>query len=133
MRRREFLKTSTASLGAAVAQTRGAGAGQSGAAPKRKILIAGGGFNTAFVRYMATLTGKTRPRICYLPTANADAPSGSIAWFRSCAPLDVHPFVQESFIASAQQAQSWEEVLLSMDAIVASGGNTLNQQVIWKA
>src|SRR4029078_2866794 len=32
-----------------------------------------------------------------------------------------------------QQGQSWEEVLLSMDAIVASGGNTLNQQAIWKA
>jgi dipeptidase E len=29
--------------------------------------------------------------------------------------------------------QSWDEVLLSMDGIVASGGNTLNQQAIWKA
>ena len=134
MRRREFLKTSTAGIGAAVAHASGASAGQSsGSTPKRKILIAGGGFNTAFVRYMAKLTGKPRPRICYLPTANADSPSGSIAWFRSCAPLDVAPFVQESFIASAQQKQSWEDVLLSMDAIVASGGNTLNQQAIWKA
>ena len=82
---------------------------------------------------MATLTGKARPRICYLPTANADSATGSIAWFRTCAPLNVTPFVQDSFIASTQQSQSWEEVLLSMDAIVASGGNTLNQQAIWKA
>jgi len=133
MRRREFLKTSTAGIGAAVAHAKAAGAGQSAAPPRRKILIAGGGFNTAFIRYMATLTGKTRPRICYLPTANADSASGSIAWFRSCAPLNIAPFVQESFIASSQQLQSWEEVLLSMDAIVASGGNTLNQQAIWKA
>ena len=29
--------------------------------------------------------------------------------------------------------QTWEEALLSVDGIVASGGNTLNQQVIWKA
>ncbi len=133
MRRREFLKTSTAGIGAAVAHAKAAGAGQSGAAPTRKILIAGGGFNTPFIRYMATLTGKPRPRMCYLPTANADSPGGSISWFRMCAPLNVTPFVQESFIASAQQTQSWEEVLLSMDAIVASGGNTLNQQAIWKA
>jgi dipeptidase E len=133
MRRREFLKTSSAGLGAVVAHARAAGTGQPGSTPKRKILIAGGGFNTPFIRYMATLTGKPRPRMCYLPTANADSPAGSISWFRMCAPLNVTPFVQESFIASAQQSQTWEEVLLSMDAIVASGGNTLNQQAIWKA
>ena len=133
MRRREFLKTSTAGLGAAVAHASAVAGNQASTAPKRKILIAGGGFNTAFIRYMATLTGKTRPRICYLPTANADSPAGSISWFRMCSPLNVTPFVQESFIASTQQSQGWEEVLLSMDAIVASGGNTLNQQAIWKA
>ena len=133
MRRREFLKTSTAGIGAAVAHASAVAGNQTSAAPTRKILIAGGGFNTAFIRYMATLTGKTRPRICYLPTANADSPAGSISWFRMCSPLNVTPFVQESFIASTQQSQGWEEVLLSMDAIVASGGNTLNQQAIWKA
>ena len=31
-------------------------------AATRKILIAGGGFNTAFIRYMAALTGKPRPK-----------------------------------------------------------------------
>ena len=94
------------------------------AAAVRKILIAGGNFNTAFIRYMATLTGKKRPRLLYLPTASADAPDGTIAWFQACAPLDVQPFVQNSFIESLTQKQSWSEVLLSMDGIVASGGNT---------
>lgn len=99
----------------------------------RKILIAGGGFGTAFIRYMAELTGKPRPRLCYLPTASADAPAGIITWFKACAPLDVEALVQESFIASTEQRQTWEEVFLSMDGIVCSGGNTLNQQAIWKA
>ena len=102
-------------------------------AATRKILIAGGNFNTPFVRYMAQLTGKARPRLCYLPTASADSPGGSIGWFRTCAPVECEPFVQESFIASSRQLQSWDDVLLSMDGIVASGGNTLNQQAIWKA
>ena len=102
-------------------------------AATRKILIAGGNFNTAFIRYMAQLTGKPRPRLCYLPTASADSPAGSVAWFRNCAPVECEAFVQESFIASSRQLQSWDEVLLSMDGIVASGGNTLNQQAIWKA
>lgn len=100
----------------------------------RKILIAGGGFVSApFIRYMAHLTGKPRPRVCYLPTAVGDRPDAAINFYKACAPLDVTPLVQASFIASTEQQESWEEALLSMDAIVASGGNTLNQQAIWRA
>jgi peptidase E len=99
----------------------------------RKILIAGGGFGTGFIRYMASLTGVRRPKLLYLPTASADGQAGIITWYKNCAPLDVYPLVQNSFIASASQKQSWEDVLLSVDGIVASGGNTLNQQAIWQA
>jgi peptidase E len=106
---------------------------QPSAAPTRKILIAGGGFNEAFIRYMAQLTGKPRPKLLYLPTASADSESGIITWYRNCAALNVTPSVQISFIASTSQNRSWEEVFLSVDGIVCSGGNTLNQQAIWKA
>jgi dipeptidase E len=99
----------------------------------RKILIAGGGFGTAFIRYMAELTGKPRPKLCFLPTATGDSPSSIIGWFRNVAPLNVEASAQESFIASTRQSRSWEEVFLSVDGIVVSGGNTLNQQAIWKA
>ena len=102
-------------------------------AATRKILIAGGGFNRAFIRYMAELSGKRRPRICYLPTASADSDAGIINFYRQCAELDVEPHVQRSFIESLSQVQGWDEVFLSMDGIVVSGGNTLNQQAIWKA
>jgi peptidase E len=101
-------------------------------AATRKILIAGGGYGTPFLRYMAELTGKARPKLLYLPTASADSPSGIIRWYENCAPLDVIPSVQESFISSYTQDRSWEEVFLSVDGIVVSGGNTLNQQAIWK-
>lgn len=100
---------------------------------RRSILVAGGGFNRAFIRYMAELTGKPRPRICFLPTASADNADVIVNFYRQCAELDVVPFVQRCFIESLSQPQDWDEVLLSMDAIVASGGNTLNQQAIWKA
>ncbi len=136
MKRREFIVASA--VGSVGLQTghlslEGVHPEPAARAATRKILIAGGGFGTAFVRYMATLTGKKRPRLCFLPTASADRADGMVTWFKECAPLDVEPFVQESFIASDEMTQSWEEVLLSMDGIVASGGNTLNQQVIWKA
>jgi dipeptidase E len=143
MKRREFLLSSAwgaAALGAGrlpgaprptdVADSSGDVAAQ---AATRKILIAGGGFGTAFIRYMASLTGKKRPKLLYLPTASADSQSGIITWFRNCSPLDVEASAQESFIASSRQTRSWDEVLLSVDGIVASGGNTLNQQAIWKA
>jgi peptidase E len=137
MKRREFLVSSvlgSVAAGASQLSLDAAGApAQTATATKRKILIAGGGFNEPFIRYMATLTGKPRPRLCYLPTASADSPSGIISWFKSCAGLNVEPHVQESFIASPRQTSSWEEVFLSMDGIVCSGGNTLNQQAIWKA
>jgi dipeptidase E len=129
MKRRDFVKCSVlAAIGVAAGRIP-----LTARAATRKILIAGGGFGTAFIRYMAELTGVKRPKLLYLPTASADSQSSIISWFRSCAPLDVYPLAQESFIASARQSQSWEEVLLSVHGIVASGGNTLNQQAIWKA
>jgi peptidase E len=131
MKRREFLTLSAAGAAGLFAARRPLPVAAQSAT--RKILIAGGNYGTPFVRYMATLTGKTRPKLLYLPTASADSQSGIIAWYRSCAPLNVYPLVQESFIASSRQKQSWEEVLLSVDGIVASGGNTLNQQAIWQA
>jgi dipeptidase E len=131
VQRRDFLQLSVLGAVGAAVTTRGAGAQVRGAT--RKILIAGGNYGTPFIRYMAALTGKTRPKLLYLPTASADSATGIIAWFKSCAPLDVQPLAQDSFIASSRQTQSWEDVLLSVDGIVASGGNTLNQQAIWKA
>jgi len=103
------------------------------AAATRKILIAGGNYDTVFIRYMATLTGKARPKLCFLPTASADSAEASVTWFKNCAPLNVEAHVQNTFIESLTQKEGWDEVLLSMDGIVASGGNTLNQQAIWKA
>lgn len=139
MKRREFVVASAlASLGLStgamsltgVKQADGETIGPTPPRGTRKILIAGGGFNTAFIRYMAQLTGKTRPKLLYLPTASADRPG---TWLKNCEGLDVEASIQDSFIGSYKQTRSWEEVLLSVDGIVASGGNTLNQQAIWRA
>ena len=137
MKRREFLVSAAAAAvvtgGATPARAKAEAGQPARAGATRKILIAGGNFNTAFIRYMAELTGKPRPRLLYLPTASADSPQGIIAWYRSCSPVNVEALHQISFIASTQQPRSWEEVFLSVDGVVCSGGNTLNQQAIWKA
>src|SRR4051812_13236374 len=103
-------------------------------AATRKIFIMGGRYDqAAVVRYLAELTGKPRPKLLFLPTASADSQASIISWYKACATVEVTPLVQESFIASTRQDRSWEDVMLSVDGIVASGGNTLNQQAIWKA
>ena len=132
MKRRDFLVSAIMASAAAAVRPFGLrGAAQE--AGRRKILIAGGGFGTVFIRYMAQLTGKPRPRLLFLPTAAADSDRATLSWYRACAPLNVEPSDQAMFIASPSQSRSWEEVLLSVDGIVCSGGNTLNQQAIWKA
>lgn len=132
MRRRDFLASTLVAYLAAAARPLGFDRSRQSRAV-RKILIAGGGFGTPFIRYMAELTGKTRPKLLYLPTASADSATSTLAWYRSCAPLNVEASDQASFIASTRQNLTWEDVLLSVDGIVCSGGNTLNQQAIWKA
>src|SRR5688500_16640044 len=66
----------------------------------KKIFIFGGGFHIPFISYLAKLTGKTSPRLCFLPTASADNPYAINAWYQQCAELDVKPFVQRMFISS---------------------------------
>ncbi|HPH45458.1 MAG TPA: peptidase E [Chryseolinea sp.] len=100
---------------------------------RRKIVAYGAGYNPPFVKYVAERTGKPKPRICYLPTASADGEAGIIRWYEVCASLEVYPFVQKMFINSYDQKESFEDVLLSMDAIIVGGGNTLNMMAIWKA
>jgi len=142
MKRRDFLASTAA--GAALSVTPGilSAAEQADFSPEqspgkrregRKILIAGGGFGTTFLAYMAELTGKERPRLCYLPTATADSADSVVRWYERCSPLNVEPHSQDCFISSYSMQESWEDALLSMDGIVVSGGNTLNQQAIWRA
>lgn len=99
----------------------------------RKIFIFGGGASPAFIAYVAGLTQKKKPRLCFLPTASADSPWAINQWYQQCAELEVTPFVQRMFISSYEQKKSFEDVLLNMDGIVVGGGNTLNMLAIWKA
>lgn len=136
MKRRTFLTTTVAgSVGLGLGSlAEGCSDEQKEVAHKgRKIFVYGGGMDKKFISYMISLTGKKKPGICYLPTASADSPYSSVRWFKICAGLNAIPFVQEMFITSYRMKKDFEEILLSMDAIVVGGGNTLNMLAIWKA
>ena len=108
-------------------------AASSAAAQDQYIFPYGGSPSKQFIQEIIKLTGKDRPKICYLPTASGDSEAGIIRWYELVHDLSVEPSVQKVWISSYNQKQSFEEVLLSVDAIVVGGGNTLNMIAIWKA
>jgi dipeptidase E len=100
---------------------------------QRTIFAYGGNFNRPFMEYIIKLTNKKNPRICYLATASGDNPVNILSWYKECEGLPMQPFAQKVFINSANEIHTFEETLLSMDAIVVGGGNTLNMMAIWQA
>jgi peptidase E len=103
------------------------------AQPTRTIFITGGDFGTPFINYVIALTHKPNPRICYIPTASADNPYGITHWYELCSELPAKPFVLRTFLNSSPEQKTFEETILSMDAIIVGGGSTLNMIAIWKA
>jgi dipeptidase E len=99
----------------------------------KRILIYGAGAISHFLPYVKSLIAKDNPKMCLLPTAIADNPYTINNWYEQCNQLGIHGYAQRMFISSYDQRQSFEEVLLSMDAILVTGGNTLNALAIWKA
>jgi dipeptidase E len=100
--------------------------------PVKTIFAFGGDWNKDFIRYIGGLTKKDRPKICFLPTASADNPYAIGYWYEMCVNLPVEPSVLRTFINSSPGQKSFEETLLSVDAILVGGGNTLNMIAIWK-
>jgi peptidase E len=89
--------------------------------------------NRIFIKYIAELTGKNNPKICFVPTASADNPNSIIAWYVSCTDLPLRPYVMKTFLNSSPSQQTFEEMIMSMDAIIVGGGSTLNMLAIWRA
>ncbi len=100
---------------------------------EKKLFVYGGQVNKEFIKYTAELTGKENPKICFIPTATADNQYYINYWYELCSGLTLTPKVMEVWINSTSQKESFEEILLSMDAIIVGGGNTLNMLAIWKA
>ena len=99
----------------------------------KTIFAYGGDFNKDFIQYVARLTKKDRPKICFIPTAAADNPYAISYWYETCVNLPVEPSVLRTFINASPKQKSFEEILLSADAIIVGGGNTLNMIAVWKA
>ena len=80
-------------------------------------------------RYFLELTGKERPRICFLPTAIGDSTDG-IVRFYDAFPGDLCERSHLSLFGVPRAGIL--EHLLSQDAIYVSGGNSANMLAVWR-
>lgn len=96
------------------------------------IFVAGGSLDKTFVQYVAGLTNRPNPKVCFVPTATGDSPITILNWYTNCEGLLLRPYVMRSFINSTTTPQTFEEIIMGMDAIIVGGGNTLNMMAIWK-
>jgi len=133
MKRRDFIQ-STATLGAglpllSIKESEAAATAE----VKRKVFIFGGGRDKVITRYLISLTQKENPKICFVPTATGDSLDTITSWYSSCEDLPLRPYVLNTFIDSYTTQKSFEDTIMSMDAILVGGGNTLNMLSIWKS
>lgn len=81
------------------------------------------------IRFVLGLTGKERPRVCLVPTANAERPEFIVNFYAGlsgeadCSHISFFSWPPDDL----------RELALSQDAIFVSGGNTANMLAIWRA
>ncbi len=106
------------------------------AAPLRRIFVAGGGILSGdpdfrLLRFILSLTGKSEPVVCSLPTASGDNLERLVVWYEIMNQLPCRPRHLRLFGPTAR-ARNFEKQLLAVDAIVVPGGNSLNMMAAWK-
>jgi len=82
----------------------------------------------ALMRYVASLTGKERPRVLHVPTATGDAADYVLPFFERWATIG-EPSHLRFF---PYPPPGLRELALSQDAISVGGGNTANMLAIWR-
>lgn len=101
---------------------------------KKQLLVYGSGrHRLPFLRYLAKISEKENPNICFIPTASGDDKDYIISFYEVCKQLPVIPHVLKVWINSYDQKETFSEIISKMDAVVVGGGNTLNMLAIWKA
>ena len=101
---------------------------------RRIVAMGGGGFsmepeNLALDRWVLALTGKPRPRVCFLPTASGDARGYIEKFFSAFGRLECEPVCLSLF---RRESDDLRGLLLEQDVIYVGGGNTANMLSVWR-
>jgi dipeptidase E len=98
------------------------------------VAMGGGGFsmepdNLALDRYALSLTNKTAPNVCFLPTASADSIPYSERFEMAFKSLGCQTSWLSLFWPHTQDIESF---VMEQDLIYVGGGNTRNLIVLWQ-
>lgn len=107
------------------------------ARPPQIVAFGGGGFsdgcaNPLLDDYVIGLTGVSRPRVCFLPTASGDADHYVVRFYRAfaaarCEPSHISLFRRETGVADPRSH------LLAQDLIYVGGGSVISLLGTWRA
>ena len=98
------------------------------------VALGGGGFSEEpdtplLDDFILRLTGKPRPKICFVPTASGDADSYVVRFYRA--------FAQRAELTHLalfnRTVDDLRAFLLPQDVIYVGGGNTANLLAVWRA
>jgi peptidase E len=100
----------------------------------RIVAIAGGGFSVdsndlAVERYLLALTGKERPRVCFVPTASGDSERYLLRFYRAFGALEVQATDLSLFQGRTADLAG---LLGEQDVIYVGGGNTRSMLALWR-
>jgi dipeptidase E len=107
---------------------------------KRILALGGGGFlmenrHSPVDQFIVSLTGKERPRICFVSTPSGDLPDNIERFYEAYGSLNCEPCHLAFFrkpVPGAVSLANIAETLLSMDAIFVGGGNTRSAFGVWQ-
>ncbi len=98
------------------------------------VAIGGGGCsfepeNQALDAYLLGLTGKTVPKVCFIPTASGDDAAYMLRFYSTFAAYDCKATHLALFHRSVRDIRA---LLLDQDVIYVGGGNTAAMLAIWR-
>lgn len=106
-------------------------------APRQIVAFGGGGFsmesgNPLLDDYVLGLSGKERPRVCFLPSASGDADHYIVRFYRAF-PAERCEASHISLFRREQGPEDLRRHLLSQDLIYVGGGSVISLLGVWRA
>lgn len=98
------------------------------------IALGGGGFsmepdNLALDQYILNQANTHHPKVCFVPTASADAESYILRFYEAFTQLDCQPSYLSLFKLPTADLESF---ILEKNVIYVSGGNTRSMLAVWR-
>jgi peptidase E len=104
--------------------------------PSTIVAIGGGGLaqvdgRRPMLEHVLSLTGKDRPRVCYVGTAWGDLAAGTLMFYDAVSHLDVRASHLDLF--PMPNVADPRAHLLAQDAVYVGGGSVANLLAVWRA